>query len=718
MRTVAIGSVAWTSNRLDVFGVDTGNQMVHKDFDGVWHPSMVDWEDQGGTLLDGPPVVVSWSPGRLDIFGLGGDNQLHHKFFDGAWHPWEPMGGPFSSDPTVVSWGANRLDIFALDASNQVQHRVFDGAWHPWEAMGPAFGGPPTAICWGPNRLDLFALRADGQMVHKSFDGSWHPSMTEWEDQGGVALAGPPAVASWGAGRLDIFGLGRDGQIHHKVYDGDWRPWETMSAAGDRFDSLPTVVSWGPGRLDVFALDATDQVQHKAFDGAWHPSMTGWESLGGICTTAPTVVSWGPGRLDLFVLGTDYGMFHKVFDGAWRPSMSDWESLGGTFSVPPITTGTIRPRYEILTVVYAPPGSNGGKSSSQVDYGSGSSTGTKTTTTSSFKDTVKVTATGGVGILTADASFQFAHSTTDSSAVAVTKSRSYDIKIGGPSADGIDHDHDLFYLWLNPKLDVAIDASQKVQWAMNVDGSTPAGAAMDIVYVYAGQLKNPSMMSPDVRKRLDAAGLTAADYAHILSCDPFASGTAPIDSNRFLLTTQSFPYIPPYSAADSVPTQTYVQQSTVTTVDTHTTQVTYTVSADASVGLGGVWKAKAEGSLEWTNTSSSEATAGSSQSASVTVGGPAFGYTGPTDVLVYWDTVFSSFMFAFPTEPPTLSGILKDANGKPIAHTPVQVNVGAHVLEGFTGPDGSYRFYGASANATVSAKSAFHLAQRPPPRLR
>jgi hypothetical protein len=33
--------------------------------------------------------------------------------------------------------------------------------------------------------------------------------------------------------------------------------------------------------------------------------------------------------------------------------------------------------------------------------------------------------------------------------------------------------------------------------------------------------------------------------------------------------------------------------------------------------------------------------------ASVAVGGPAYGYTGPTNVLVYWDTIYSSFMFAF-----------------------------------------------------------------------
>ena len=47
----------------------------------------------------------------------------------------------------------------------------------------------------------------------------------------------------------------------------------------------------------------------------------------------------------------------------------------------------------------------------------------------------------------------------------------------------------------------------------------------------------------------------------------------------------------------------------------------------------------------------------SSQSATVVVGGPAFGYTGPTDVLVYWDTVYSTYMFAFASQAPRISGV-------------------------------------------------------------
>jgi hypothetical protein len=58
------------------------------------------------------------------------------------------------------------------------------------------------------------------------------------------------------------------------------------------------------------------------------------------------------------------------------------EPTGG--SSPPPVTGTVTLKYKVLTVLYAPPGTNGGMSTSQVSYSSGSTTGSTTTATSSF----------------------------------------------------------------------------------------------------------------------------------------------------------------------------------------------------------------------------------------------------------------------------------------------------------------------------------------------
>jgi hypothetical protein len=67
------------------------------------------------------------------------------------------------------------------------------------------------------------------------------------------------------------------------------------------------VSSWGSGRLDVFVAGTDAAMWHKWYQGAW----SGWESLGGVLTTAPAAVSWAANRIDTFVGGTDSAMWHK-----------------------------------------------------------------------------------------------------------------------------------------------------------------------------------------------------------------------------------------------------------------------------------------------------------------------------------------------------------------------------------------------------------------------
>jgi hypothetical protein len=358
-------------------------------------------------------------------------------------------------------------------------------------------------------------------------------------------------------------------------------------------------------------------------------------------------------------------------------------------------TGQAYPKYKILTVLYAPPGTNGGKSSSQVSYSNGSTTGTTDSTSNSFKQGVDVTASVGfdVGIVSLGASADFTASQTsgETSQIQINKGTNNQINVSGPAQDGINHGNDLYYLWLNPQLNVTIDHLGNVVWEVGVNGPD-----MLIQYVYTQWLQNPSMMPSGVTQALANAGLTTADYAQILACNPFSSGGTAIDPNRFVLTTHSFPYEPPLAAGDPVPTMTYTQTSATTATQSEQAQVQYGVSVSVSAGIKTPFSAslKVTGSLQWTDTSTSTQVTGSSQSASVTVGGPAFGYTGPTDVQVYWDTVFSSWMFAFVTESPAASGTVTDSAGNPVANQAVTLTVGGVTLSTFTSSSGGYNFYG------------------------
>jgi len=353
----------------------------------------------------------------------------------------------------------------------------------------------------------------------------------------------------------------------------------------------------------------------------------------------------------------------------------------------------VRPKYQLVTVVYAPPGTDGGKSGSQVDYAKGSSLASTISTTDSFKTSVGVKATVGAGAVSLGSEFSYSTTGTDSSSVEVKKGETWDIRVTGPSMDGINHDLDIFYLWLNPLLKVTIDSLNNITWELDVDGPT-----MILQYVYAGWLQNPATMPPGLQQVLNKAGLTADDYKQILATNPFFSGSNSLDPDRFLPTTQSFPYVPPYSPNDTVPTLTYTQQNTVTRTASHTTETKYSVGFEVSAGFSGLFSAslKVSTSLEWTNISSKSSSNTATQSATVTVGGPAFTYTGPTDVLVYWDSVFNSFAFAFADQPAAHSGTLMDANGQPVAYEPMTLSSGGQQLRTFTDPRGGFRFYGAT----------------------
>jgi len=83
-----------------------------------------------------------------------------------------------------------------------------------------------------------------------------------------------------------------------------WLGWESL---GGVLTSAPSVSSWSSGRLDTFVRGTDNALWHKWFQNGW----SGWESLGGVLTSAPGAVSWGSNRIDVLARGTDNAMWHK-----------------------------------------------------------------------------------------------------------------------------------------------------------------------------------------------------------------------------------------------------------------------------------------------------------------------------------------------------------------------------------------------------------------------
>jgi hypothetical protein len=164
------------------------------------------------------------------------------------------------------------------------------------------------------------------------------------------------------------------------------------------------------------------------------------------------------------------------------------------------------PKYMVLTIIYAPPGTTG-HSSNSVSYQTGSSTGSSVSSTQTFtnSNSVSVGISGQVfgNGAAANATFDVSHSTTDTQTLEIKKTTTTTITRPGPSTDGIDHDEDAIYLALQPPIDVAINPytnPNSVTWAF-----TPDINKTIITFVYVGQLNvsavlgSPSDGCPDLR---------------------------------------------------------------------------------------------------------------------------------------------------------------------------------------------------------------------------
>lgn len=188
----------------------------------------------------------------------------------------------------------------------------------------------------------------------------------------------------------------------------------------------------------------------------------------------------------------------------------------------------------------------------------------------------------------------------------------------------------------------------------------------------------------------------------ILARDPLANGSTTLDPARFLLVNPTFPYEPPYSLTDPViPITTNISDSSTETTG-RTTEDTYTVGL--SMSESGKFfdyvktTLKETAKWDWTNKSSISSATGKTQSASATVGGPAYGYNGPTVMQVYIDTIYHTFAFALvPVELQEVGvkGKVATAAGKPMPAAEVILVEKGIKHRTFTNAKGEFVFFGS-----------------------
>ena len=316
-------------------------------------------------------------------------------------------------------------------------------------------------------------------------------------------------------------------------------------------------------------------------------------------------------------------------------------------------------------------------------------TGNSISAASYFADQVNysVALTGGTNISgfstgqTGTVSNSFTQEVDSASSVAIAQTTSNTTSLSGVAdPNGINHDYDYIFVWLNPVLQFSVGPGpNQVQWnGYGSDVSDPTSPDMDVIGIPVGCLNGHftnSAWSPTcqdissgplarswAQNNVDGSGpgLTTADLANILAADPFSSpgytltlaaGSNTTADGRF--TACSNPQCSTTIDFEPDITTSYSQGYSVTASTSQTVNYAYSQtfslqSQFQGTDFGNNFNAdlKTAGTLtsgyqfnQFTNNSQG-------QTASFTIVGPSPGYAGPLQFVVYQDNLYGTFMFS------------------------------------------------------------------------
>jgi hypothetical protein len=335
----------------------------------------------------------------------------------------------------------------------------------------------------------------------------------------------------------------------------------------------------------------------------------------------------------------------------------DWIAVGAR-----LHHGTIQAQYLVVSVVYAPPGSNNGKGPSSIQYQPGTATEATASASHSFKDGTSITASdkgGLVGKAELGLIISYSKSTTDDRSLDIKRSFLRGVTFAGPrDRDGLDHNLDQIILWLKPEVELATGPTS-VAWTL------VGGQDDEILPVMVGWLNgNIAPIPPTQLAMLQQARITPAEYCNILQRDPLAAvgpncpvvaqASAP-RAPRYLPLSDPVAYQAPPRNVDPPRVETVSvsdnSPSTIGSTLEDSYPVGLTTGSDAELLVGG-GELKTAKTWVWTNKVTISISSGTSATAVATLGGPQFGYTGKTFIQIYLDTLYRTYAFALINDQP------------------------------------------------------------------
>jgi hypothetical protein len=391
-----------------------------------------------------------------------------------------------------------------------------------------------------------------------------------------------------------------------------------------------------------------------------------------------------------------YCMTEDEREGVWRADRTalpatcssewsnGWEPIGAGSCFPKTlrpVKGHATPKYMVLKVMYSPPGSASCAHNSSVDYTDTITEATAIDVSETFewghKTVLSVGGSGsytymgnsGKGSVTMTETDETSAGQTDTSKVNVSTTDTALERINGPCQDGLDHKYDKIQIALRPHVEITAyqggDCGSCDGEAEHIDAKLSFSNQTVAMTLMVGELRsllpsedsaNTMPLDAERRELITAAGLEEADILDILESDPFWNQVAggdypPPSAYRFeRLGQQVLDYVP--ALGNAAPGLQQKDLSTTATdemaksgTDKLVTSVKFEGGLDFTNWLQTSLAQQDEKTWTWTNSYSTMQTNTTSNSAHLTLGRPAAGYSGKKTVALYLDTVYKTFAF-------------------------------------------------------------------------
>jgi hypothetical protein len=384
-------------------------------------------------------------------------------------------------------------------------------------------------------------------------------------------------------------------------------------------------------------------------------------------------------------------------------SFSPCERAG--FNVAQVVIVNVAPAYKVISILYDAPG-NG----SQNGYTNSTTYGTTTTITDTFTagTTTTYTVTLGFGLFSSSMGWSYGDATvtgsTATSSYSVTDAAGVANKVASGAPNVINHQEDMFLVWLNPYVTLVQTGPKTLEYAVSVPpqpGNSSAPQTQDVIQVFASDLtanskgnssvplsKLEQQVLPDGEALPGMASICAnrtyypnscsadpngqcgcvpKDFAGILNQDlllTVPSTTAPstvnnsTNGNRFLqiMSSGSNPLVENLSGPDmaggNIPINTFAVSDTTQSTYASTMGNTSTVAYSGGATFGGSYIMGSTLSVvntdtyTWSDSESFGGIYGQTHQAMVTLSSSTVGCD--QDIFIFEDTVFHTFAFQQP----------------------------------------------------------------------